>query len=137
MVLVRGRSIDNTTLNMTNRNDSVQIYIANNPRKVGLAFLFVGMALIYWKVVQPIQIAEEGTQKIFLSKRYMILGVDGNVYGLAYLIFGPRVIRLLRPAAGESRTAAFIAAIVVCGIGYAIYLGVKHFVESKGYVLGW
>ena len=32
---------------MTNRNVLVQIYIANNPRKVGLIFLFVGVALIY------------------------------------------------------------------------------------------
>jgi hypothetical protein len=121
---------------MKDRYPSVQIYIANNPRKVGLIFFAVGVALIYWKVVLPIQIAEQGTSKLYLSIKFTILGVVGNVYGLAYLIFGPRAIPLLRPAAGESRTAAFIAAMVVCGIGYAVYLGVKHFVESKGYMLG-
>ncbi|MCE9518810.1 MAG: type II secretion system protein M [Verrucomicrobia bacterium] len=121
-------------LNMTDRYPSVQIYITNNPRKVGLLFLFVGIALIYWKVVQPIQIAEERTQKILLSMKFTILGVVGCVYGLIYIIFGPRAAPLLRPAAGESRVAAFIAAILACGIGYAIYLGVKHYVGSKGYL---
>ncbi len=120
---------------MKDRYPSVQIYIANNPRKIGLLFLFIGVALIYWKVVQPIQIAEEGTSKLHLSLKLTTLGVVGCAYGLAYLIFGPRAVPLLRTAGGQSRTAAFIAAGVACGIGYAIHLAVKHYVASKGYVV--
>jgi hypothetical protein len=119
---------------MPNRDTSIQTYVVNNPRKVGLFLLFAGAALLYQKLVQPIQAAEAGAPRVMLSSKLTIAGVIGVVFGLAYLLFGPRAARLLRPAAGESKTLTYLAVFVVAGIGTAIYLGVRHCLESKGYV---
>ncbi|MEY4484283.1 MAG: hypothetical protein RL693_1735, partial [Verrucomicrobiota bacterium] len=100
----------------------------------GGILLSVGLALTYGTILLPMMKAQEEGSAISLSYMGVVFAVIGVVLGLVYLVFGSRFVHLLHPAEGQSKIPVYVAGFFLAGIGLAIHIALKHYLESKGYI---
>jgi hypothetical protein len=121
---------------MANSSDEIRELFLKHPRKFGAFYTFVGMGLLFWMIVLPIQQATAGAPNISISGKGMLAGEICLLFGLPLLIFGSRSARMLSLTNEQPKTPAYyitIALIVFMGIGTDNVM--KTFLMSKGYNL--
>ena len=121
---------------MADSHNAVQQFMLEFPRSVGAILALFGAALCYWMIYLPIQQAEEHAASIQLSLKGAMIGLMLTVIGLIYAIFGARFARIFQPSAEESKVPAYIVGTVLAVMGVGIYMALKSYLESKGYVFG-
>ena len=118
---------------MIDRNSKSQKFVTENPRKVGLVCFGMGLGVIYWMLILPIQESQAGVAEIVISIKLVVVGVMLVFMGLGFIIFGPRSFSVLRPSPGQSKAPLNIALSVFSIIGLIAYFCIQHYLKSKGY----
>jgi uncharacterized protein YjeT (DUF2065 family) len=119
---------------MADSHNEFQRFMLKYPRPVGAALALLGVGIFFEQVVRPIRQAGEGAREIEISTMGGTLSLVLVVLGLTYAIFGVRFARIFQPSAEESKAAAYMAGGLLGIVGLGIYLALKAYLESKGYI---
>jgi threonine/homoserine/homoserine lactone efflux protein len=119
---------------MADSHNEFQRFMLKYPRPVGAVFALLAVAIFFEEVVQPIRQAEAGAPEIQIWVSGGTVGLMLAVLGLTYVIFGVRFARIFQPSAEESKAPAYIAGGLLAIVGLGIYLTLKVYLESKGYI---
>jgi len=104
------------------------------PHRFGAVYTLIGIGLSYWLIVLPIQQAEAGATKVYLSSKGMMLAEICLLMGLPLLIFGSQCTPIFKQLETKPRSTGFyitVAIIVAMGLGTDFL--VKGWLSSKGY----
>jgi hypothetical protein len=122
-------------MKLAESHNAAQQFMLRYPRPVGVVLVLLGGLFCYWMIVQPIQQVEEGKHEIRISLAGAVISIVLVVFGLTYAIFGARFARLFQPAAEESKVPAYTVGALLALVGLGIYLVLKAYLESNGYVI--
>lgn len=100
---------------------------------MGALLTLVGAGLLYWTTWLPLQAAWTGSPSVHVIAKGVIVGTVALVAGLLQLVFGPMVLPILHPVAGESKFVAYASATVIVAAGFGAYFALKSYLSSLGY----
>jgi len=101
-------------------------------RLIGLLLLGIGAFLAYSCIYSPLEKARAGDTNLSLSMTGTVIVPLLLLYGLAYLMLGEQATEIF----GERKNpkpAAYVAAIVLVGIGFGVYFWLRSTLEGYGY----
>jgi hypothetical protein len=119
---------------MSNPNP-LEKYVLKYPRIYGVILSIFGGGVIYWAIVEPLQQAESGASKIWISSKFVMLGELLLLFGLPCLTFGSSFLRLFPLNHQQPKTPAFYVMVTFMVIvGLISYNFLENALKVKGYV---
>jgi hypothetical protein len=111
----------------------LRAWALKNPRAAGLVVMLIGGGLLYFLVLIPIQQAQHHADHVQISMKATVAGTAFLCFGVVQTILGSLLRRLIEPSAGGSKLAAWIVAIISCGMGFAAHEALESYLRNLGY----